>query len=151
MATDQQVQGLRAGLVFDRDTAARLGITPATIDQTLYAAYGQREVSTIFTQLNQYHVVLEVKPSFRQVPADLSTLFIRTGAGSSASAAGLVAGGSTASAMLGPGNTSSAASTAASSATAAVTVVRDAPVTRVTAGSTSGHVRTTRPPPPDHA
>jgi multidrug efflux pump len=96
VATDQQVQGLRARLVFDRDTAARLGITPATIDQTLYDAYGQREVSTIFTQLNQYHVVLEVKPSFRQNPADLRNLFIRTGAGSSNTAAGLVAGGSAA-------------------------------------------------------
>ena len=83
VATDQQVQGLRARLVFDRDTAARLGITPSTIDQTLYDAYGQREVSTIFTQLNQYHVVLEVKPSFRQNPIDLRNLFIRTGAGSS--------------------------------------------------------------------
>ena len=80
VATDQQVQGLRAQLVFDRDTASRLGITPATIDQTLYDAYGQREVSTIFTQLNQYHVVLEVKPAFQQNPADLRNLFIRTGA-----------------------------------------------------------------------
>src|ERR1022692_2291829 len=94
VATDQQVQGLRAKLVFDRDTAARLGITPATIDQTLYDAYGQREVSTIFTQLNQYHVVLEVSPAFRQTPVNLRNLFIRTGAGSSTAAAGLVAGGS---------------------------------------------------------
>jgi multidrug efflux pump len=94
VATDQQVQGLRANLVFDRDTAARLGITPSAIDQTLYDAYGQREVSTIFTQLNQYHVVLEVKPAFQQNPVNLRNLFIRTGAGSSTAAAGLVAGGS---------------------------------------------------------
>jgi multidrug efflux pump len=121
VATDQQVQGLRAGLVFDRDTATRLGITPATIDQTLYDAYGQREVSTIFTQLNQYHVVLEVKPSFRRNPADLRNLFIRTGAGSSTAAAGLVAGGSSSSAVSqGPGNTSSAASSAANAASAAL-------------------------------
>ena len=86
VASDQQVQGLRATLVFDRDTASRLGITPSTIDQTLYDAYGQREVSTIFTQLNQYHVVLEVKPSFQQKPTDLSNLYIRTGAGSSTAA-----------------------------------------------------------------
>ena len=64
VASDQQVGGLRAKLVFDRNTAYRLGITPSTIDQTLYDAYGQREVSTIFTQLNQYHVVLEVKHGF---------------------------------------------------------------------------------------
>jgi multidrug efflux pump len=94
VATDQQVQGLRARLVYDRDTAARLGITPEAIDQTLYDAYGQREVSTIFTQLNQYHVVLEVKPEFRRGPPDLRNLFIRTAAGSSNAAAGLVAGGS---------------------------------------------------------
>ena len=122
VATDQQVQGLRAKLVFDRDTAARLGITPATIDQTLYDAYGQREVSTIFTQLNQYHVVLEVSPAFRQTPADLRNLFIRTGAGSSTTAAGLVAGGSSSAALAqGPGNTSSAATSAASASGAALT------------------------------
>ena len=61
VASDQQDGGLRATVVFDRNTAYRMGITPSTIDQTLYDAYGQREVSTIFTQLNQYHVVLEVK------------------------------------------------------------------------------------------
>ena len=118
VATDQQVQGLRARLAFDRDTAARLGITPSTIDQTLYDAYGQREVSTIFTQLNQYHVVLEVKPEFRRNPADLRNLFIRTGAGSTGGAAGLVAGGSATSGVSqGPANSSSAATTAANAAT----------------------------------
>ena len=106
MASDQQVQGLRARLVIDRDTASRLGITPATIDQTLYDAYGQRQVSTMFTQLNQYHVVLEVQPAFQQNPADLRNLYIRTGTGSSATAAGLVAGGSsTAAVAQGPVNT----------------------------------------------
>ncbi|HEV3331252.1 MAG TPA: efflux RND transporter permease subunit [Bryobacteraceae bacterium] len=113
VATDQQLQGLRATLVFDRDTAARLGITPSTIDQTLYDAYGQREVSTIFTQLNQYHVVLEVKPSFQQNPIDLRNLFIHTGAGSSNTAAGLVAGGSST-------TSTSAATTVANAATAAL-------------------------------
>ncbi len=120
VATDQAVQGLRARLVFDRDTASRLGITPATIDQTLYDAYGQREVSTIFTQLNQYHVVLEVQPSFRQNPTDLRNLFIRTAAGSTSAAAGLVAGGSSTTAVSqGPANTSSAATAAANAASAA--------------------------------
>ncbi|HTX36202.1 MAG TPA: efflux RND transporter permease subunit [Bryobacteraceae bacterium] len=118
VATDQQLQGLRAKLVFDRDTASRLGITPSTIDQTLYDAYGQREVSTMFTQLNQYHVVLEVKPEFQQNPLDLRNLFIRTGASSSAS--GLVAGGSSTTALSsGPANSSTAATTAANSASAA--------------------------------
>jgi multidrug efflux pump len=120
VATDQQVQGLRARLVFDRDTAMRLGITPSAIDQTLYDAYGQREVSTIFTQLNQYHVVLEVKPAFQQKPLDLRNLFIRTGAGSSSTAAGLVAGGGSAVAVAqGPVSSGSAASTAANASNAA--------------------------------
>ena len=77
VASDQQTLGLQAKLVFDRNTASRLGITTSTIDQTLYDAYGQREVSTMFTQLNQYHVVLEVKPGFDKNPSDLSNLFIR--------------------------------------------------------------------------
>jgi multidrug efflux pump len=109
VATDQQVQGLRAKLVFDRDTAARFGITPAAIDQTLYDAYGQREVSTIFTQLNQYHVVLEVQPSFQRNPFDLRNLYIRTAAGGGGGAAGLVAGGSTTLASQSAANPGSAA------------------------------------------
>jgi multidrug efflux pump len=76
VASDQQVQGLRAKLVIDRDTAARFGITTTAIDQTLYDAYGQRQVSTMFTQLNQYHVVLEVKPGFQSGPSSLGDLFI---------------------------------------------------------------------------
>jgi multidrug efflux pump len=76
VASDQQTLGLQARLVFDRSTASRLGITAATIDQTLYDAYGQREVSTMFTQLNQYHVVLEAAPGFDKKPANLSDLFI---------------------------------------------------------------------------
>ncbi len=70
VASDQQTLGLRAKLVFDRNTASRLGITTSAIDQTLYDAYGQREVSTMFTQLNQYHVVLEVKPGFDKNPSE---------------------------------------------------------------------------------
>jgi len=89
VASDQQILGLRAKLVIDRDTASRFGITPSAIDQTLYDAYGQRQVSTMFTQLNQYHVVLEVAPGFQKSPSDLGHLFIRTGA-----SLGLVAGGS---------------------------------------------------------
>jgi len=113
VASDQQVLGLRARLVFDRDTAARLGITPSTIDQTLYDAYGQREVSTMFTQLNQYHVVLEVDPSFQRNPLDLRNLFIRSGTGYPA-ATGLVSGG-TSSAAVPTGPAASAPTTAASS------------------------------------
>jgi multidrug efflux pump len=92
VASDQQVQGLRAKLVFDRNTAARFGITTAAIDQTLYDAYGQRQVSIMFTQLNQYHVVLEVSPGFEKNPSDLRDLFIRTAATAAPIAGGAAAG-----------------------------------------------------------
>jgi len=112
VATDQEVNGLRAKLVFDRDTASRLGITPTTIDNTLYDAYGQRQVSTMFTQLNQYHVVLEVKPGFMKSPSDLRDLFIRSSAGTSTGSSGVVSGGSTQTAGFGPSSASVAAATA---------------------------------------
>jgi multidrug efflux pump len=112
VATDQETGGLRAKLVFDRDTASRLGITPTQIDNTLYDAYGQRQVSTMFTQLNQYHVVLEVKPGFMKDPKDLRDLFIRSSAGSSTGSSGVVSGGSTTTAGFGPSSASVAAATA---------------------------------------
>ena len=68
VATDQQNQAAQANLVIDRDTASRLGVTASAIDNTLYDAFGQRLVSIMFTQLNQYHVVLEVDPTFRRRP-----------------------------------------------------------------------------------
>ena len=77
VATDQLNGGLKTTLSIDRDTASRLGIFPQAIDNTLYDAYGQRQVSTIFTQLNQYHVVLEVMPNFADSPADLKDIYIR--------------------------------------------------------------------------
>jgi multidrug efflux pump len=86
---------LRAKLVIDRDTAARLGITTAAIDQTLYDAYGQRQVSTMFTQLNQYHVVMELKPGFQARPTNLSDLFIQSAATGSASSASSTGSSST--------------------------------------------------------
>jgi multidrug efflux pump len=110
VATDQQNQGAQAKLVFDRPTASRLGITASTVDQTLYDAYGQREVSTMFTQLNQYHVVLEVKPHFDQRPFELRDLFIRSGMASSTSAPATVSGGSASSASFGPSSTATTAS-----------------------------------------
>ncbi len=76
VASDQQNSGLRASLVLDRDTAARLGLTTATIDNTLYDSFGQRQVSTMFTQVNQYHVILEVDPKFQQNPANLNDVYI---------------------------------------------------------------------------
>jgi multidrug efflux pump len=81
VATDQQDQGLEASLVIDRDTAARLGVLPQGIDDTLYDAFGQRQVSTIFTQLNQYHVVLQVDPSFQQNPDALKNIYVKSSNG----------------------------------------------------------------------
>ena len=71
VASDQQNRGLQTRLEIDRDTASRLGITPQMIDDTLYDAFGQRQVSTMFTQLNQYRVVLEDRAPFRHAPQDL--------------------------------------------------------------------------------
>jgi multidrug efflux pump len=81
VASDQQNGGLQADLVIDRDSASRLGILPAAIDNTLYDAFGQRQVSTIYTQLNQYHVVLEVDPQFQQNPDDLDNIYVKAGTG----------------------------------------------------------------------
>jgi multidrug efflux pump len=81
VASDQQTEGLQTTLVIDRDTASRLGISLATIDNTLYDAFGQRIVSTMFTQLNQYHVVLEVEPRFQTNPESLADMYVRTATG----------------------------------------------------------------------
>ena len=81
IATDQLTNGLKVELVIDRDTAGRLGILPQAIDDTLYDAYGQRQVSTIFTQLNQYHVVLEAQPSFQQTPDSLKDIYVHSSNG----------------------------------------------------------------------
>ena len=100
VATDQLDSGLRTSLVIDRDTAGRLGLTIATLDDTLYDAFGQRQVSTIFTEVNQYHVILETDPAFAQHPSDLSHIYI---------------------VPSGSGQTSGAATTAAASATGSST------------------------------
>jgi len=81
VASDQLTAGLKADLVIDRDTASRLGILPQAIDDTLYDAFGQRQVSTIFTQLNQYHVVLEADPSFQQSPDSLRNIYVHSSTG----------------------------------------------------------------------
>ncbi len=81
VATDQQNNGLQAKLVIDRDTASRLGILPGQIDNTLYDAFGQRQVSTIFTQLNQYHVVLQVAPDFQIDPDALKNIYVKSNNG----------------------------------------------------------------------
>ena len=81
VSTDLQNHGLMAGLVIDRDTASRLGINPQTIDNTLYDAFGQREVSTMYKTMNQYFVVMEIDPQFQQGPDALKNLYLRSATG----------------------------------------------------------------------
>ncbi|HJV23123.1 MAG TPA: multidrug efflux RND transporter permease subunit [Holophagaceae bacterium] len=76
--SDQQNRGLQASLTIDRDTAARLGVTPRLIDDTLYDAFGQRQVSTMYQSLNQYHVVMQVEPRFWESPEALNLIFVRS-------------------------------------------------------------------------
>ena len=76
VSSDQQDQGLQATLTIDRSTASRLGVSPSAIDDTLYSAFGQRQVSIMYTQLNQYHVVMEVEPSFWQRPDTLNHIYV---------------------------------------------------------------------------
>jgi len=80
--SDQQDKGLQAKLVIDRDTASRLGITPQTLDNALYDAFGQRQVSTMYLPLNQYHVVMEVAPEFQQTPESLQNIYLKSSTGS---------------------------------------------------------------------
>jgi len=84
VATDQQTGGLAVSLVIDRVTASRLGIAPTTIDNTLYDAFGQRQISTMYTQVNQYHVVLESQPQFQLDPNNLNHLYIQSNASAGA-------------------------------------------------------------------
>ncbi|MFO0919208.1 MAG: multidrug efflux RND transporter permease subunit [Planctomycetaceae bacterium] len=81
VASDQLNDGRQARVVLDRDMASRFGVTPQTIDDALYDAYGQRQISTIYTQLNQYRVVLEVLPQFQSSPSDLNEIYLRSSLG----------------------------------------------------------------------
>ena len=81
VSTDQQVKGLEAELVIDRDTAYRLGVPAQTIDNTLYDAFGQRQVSTVFTQMNEYHLVMEVAPQFQDNTDALKNIYVRSSNG----------------------------------------------------------------------
>jgi multidrug efflux pump len=111
VATDQQTGGLAVSLIVDRVSASRLGIAPSTIDNTLYDAYGQRQINTMYTQLNQYHVVLESDPEFQKNPARLQDLYVQSNTSSGAS-------GPSASSTYASSGSSSAGSNALTSAVA---------------------------------
>jgi multidrug efflux pump len=99
VATDQQMGGLAVSLVIDRATASRLGVAPTTIDNTLYDAFGQRQINTMYTQLNQYHVILEAEPQFQLDPNKLNHLYIESNSSAGQS-------GAAASSSSGKGSTS---------------------------------------------
>jgi multidrug efflux pump len=88
VATDQQTGGLTVSLAIDRVTGSRLGLAPSTVDNTLYDAFGQRQINTMYTQLNQYHVILEAQPQFQKDPAKLNKIYIQANAASGTSGAG---------------------------------------------------------------
>src|ERR1700723_139091 len=114
VSSDQQYKGLAANLILDRSTASRLGLSAQGIDNTLYDAFGQREVSTMFTQLNQYYVVMEVAPQFWQNPDTLKLIHLASNVAQPASIASSNSGSSGANAALsvgGIGTTSAGAST----------------------------------------
>jgi multidrug efflux pump len=96
VVSDQQLGGLATSLTIDRATASRFGITPATIDNTLYDAFGQRQINTMYTQLNQYHVILETDPRFQLNPRKLNDIYIQSSltSGSSSAATSNTAGSS---------------------------------------------------------
>ena len=120
VVTDQQPKGNALALTIDRVTASRLGITPQALDDTLYDAFGQRQVATLYTQTNQYHVVLEVEPQFQESPQGLNAIYLQgstTGTTSTASGGGGGGSATTASgsATLTASNTSGVTSTTSNS------------------------------------
>jgi multidrug efflux pump len=131
VATDQQTGGLAVSLVIDRVTASRLGIAPTTIDNTLYDAFGQRQINTMYTQLNQYHVIMEAQPQFQLDPNKLNHIYVQANA-----AAGTVGAG--ASTSSGKGSTSAGSNALTASALYTPTANTLAPATRIlTAGTTA--------------
>ena len=81
MTSDQQTRGLLANVVIDRDAAARLGVSPTAIDNTLYDAFGQRQVSTLYKRYNQHHVILEAEPEFLLEPSSLHSIYVKSSSG----------------------------------------------------------------------
>jgi multidrug efflux pump len=148
VATDQQNGGRAVSLMIDRVTASRLGIAPTTIDNTLYDSYGQREINTMYTQLNQYHVVLETAPQWQQNPGNLGDLYIQSGASSGASGAGATTSFSASASASAGSNalTSSVKYTAGSTALSApATVLAGTTSTQGTSSANGGTTAGTTP------
>ena len=126
VATDQQINGVSANLVFDRATASRLNISPDTIDSTLYDAFGQRQISTLYTQSNQYHVILETLPEFQKSPEKLSNIYIQGSDSSSTGSAAQSTSGRTSAGSSGVVSTLSASVSKSLAATAPTSVLASA-------------------------
>ena len=134
VATDQQTGGLAVSLVIDRVTASRLGIAPTTIDNTLYDAFGQRQINTMYTQLNQYHVILEAQSQFQLDPNKLNHIYVQANAATGTSGAG-------ASTSSGRGSTSAGSNALTAGALYTPAANSLAPATRIlTTGTTAGGV-----------
>jgi multidrug efflux pump len=114
--SDQQQRGMESDLIIDRPTASRLGITPAQIDNTLYDAFGQRQVSVIYSAINQYHVVMEIDPRYTQYPASLGDVYVATSGGG---ASGTQLSNAPAGTVIAAKTPSATTTAAAASATAA--------------------------------
>jgi multidrug efflux pump len=157
VVTDQQLGGKAAMLVIDRATASRFGITPSTIDNTLYDAFGQRQVNTMYTQLNQYHVILETDPQFQTNPNKLNDIYIQssttsgtageTASNTAGSSSGAGSGGAASSgnSMLTPSATSGVSSAGASTSalstnntTASASTAGVGSTSALSSGSTAG-------------
>jgi multidrug efflux pump len=119
VSTDEQNHGLSETLVIDRDTAARLGITTAAIDQVLYDAFGQRQVSTMYTGLNQYFVVMEVAPEYQLSPDALKNIYIKTGSTGALASVPLLGSTAAATAPAPPAASDSSSTSATTSAPSA--------------------------------
>ena len=138
VATDQQLGGLAVSITIDRATASRLGIAPTTIDNTLYDAFGQRQINTMYTQLNQYHVILEAMPQFQLDPNKLSRIFIQANASATATGASATTSSGTGSTSAGSNAlTASAAYTPSSSVLAPPASVLTSGTTSIAGGAAS--------------
>ena len=133
VSSDQQQKGLETDVAIDRETAARLGVNVGEIDNTLYDAFGQRQVSTIYSAQNQYHVVMEVAPAYWQSPQTLQDLYVST-------TGGTAAGTETTNAVV--GTVAKSTKTTAASGTASATATTAASTSTVAAGSTTGAAST---------
>jgi multidrug efflux pump len=138
--SDQQQKGLETDVTYDRATAARLGLTVSELDSTLYDAFGQRQVSTIYNALNQYHVIMEVAPRYWQSPQSLDDIYVSTsgGAATGTQTSNLLTAGGGATSTTAIGGSGSAGISAATSASGASTATSSSAGSSAGAGNTGG-------------